>query len=360
MNMSFKEEFTAMYKRYMKKVYFKSLFYALIYSFTVLFLLTLISWIFGFKYLWISFIIFGVVFAAVFGASILKLKPTEKEFLKKLDELGLQQRAITMYEYQNDDSLIAGLQRENAKEKINNLKPGTLSLKLPVGLYITAGVLYAFALTTSVGATLVSKGTIAPIIDDIIEKPEDVIKEYEVVYDVYGEGMIEGEFIQIVLEGQDATAVFAIPEDGWYFERWDIVAEDSDYKVTDLEKNSLTDPYREDTTIKGNLHLVAYFSELELSEEDAQNGNGEMSFQFPQDPSNSNQQQMQPGSGDGKGESAGGQYEEVNQVIDGETYYGNKTFDNAYEEAMEAIQNSDSLTEEQKKIISDYYDTIEK
>ena len=69
---------------------------------------------------------------------------------------------------------------------------------------------------------------------------------------------------------------------------------------------------------------------------------------------------MQPGSGDGKGESAGGQYEEVNQVIDGETYYGNKTFDNAYEEAMEAIQNSDSLTEEQKKIISDYYDTIEK
>ena len=54
--------------------------------------------------------------------------------------------------------------------------------------------------------------------DYIIENPEDVIKEYEVVYDVYGEGMIEGEFIQIVLEGQDATAVFAIPEDGWYFE----------------------------------------------------------------------------------------------------------------------------------------------
>ena len=49
----------------------------------------------------------------------------------------------------------------------------------------------------------------------------------------------------------------------------------------------------------------------------------------------------------------------ANQVINGETYYGD-IFNQSYQEAIDRIKNNPNLTEAQKKAISDYFESIRK
>ena len=58
---------------------------------------------------------------------------------------------------------------------------------------------------------------------------------------------------------------------------------------------------------------------------------------------------------DGKG----GKYEEKNQIIDGSTYYGDH-YDAAYDEAIEDLMNNEDISDEDKEIIKDYFETIRK
>ena len=70
-------------------------------------------------------------------------------------------------------------------------------------------------------------------------------------------------------------------------------------------------------------------------------------------PENSNM-----GEGEGPGPMVG-QYEPNNQVIDGETYYGDKVYDLAYEEAMELLASNPELPDDIKQMIISYFKTIE-
>lgn len=49
----------------------------------------------------------------------------------------------------------------------------------------------------------------------------------------------------------------------------------------------------------------------------------------------------------------------ANQVINGETYYGD-IFNQSYQEAIERIKNDTNLTDAQKKAITDYFESIRK
>lgn len=49
----------------------------------------------------------------------------------------------------------------------------------------------------------------------------------------------------------------------------------------------------------------------------------------------------------------------ANQVINGETYYGD-IFNQSYQEAVERIKNDTNLTDAQKKAITDYFESIRK
>ncbi|MCM1513521.1 MAG: hypothetical protein NC090_00805 [Anaeroplasma bactoclasticum] len=350
--MNFKKDFSPLYKEYLKSAILKSLILATLISCSVLFIVSFVFWMVDVKQFWIALIAFGVLEVTIFLIAFSRLKPTDRKLSKKLDELGLQQRVVTMYQYQNDNSLMAKIQRGNAIEHINKVNKKLVKLVTPVLIIVLLFVSILSSATTTILAALSSNDVIKPGGETLV--PSKVV-EYEVTYDTMGEGFIEGDIFQVVVEGKSTTPVVAVPEEGWAFNGWVIVSP-STYTSTANE----SDPYRIDENVKANLVICAQFVEVEeLDGEDGEPGDEPTQDDKPTPPSE--QEQPKPGEKPGEGESgAGGKYEENNQVIDGQTYYGDTTFDNAYSDAMDNLQQDSNMSDGLKDIIGDYYSTIEK
>ena len=93
----------------------KSVLCGMAVGFSVLFVLAFITWIFEFKGLWLS-VGLGVaawaVAAVVFYFVVFKI--TDMAVMQRLDRAGLDERMVTMYELQGDDSYMAQRQRADA------------------------------------------------------------------------------------------------------------------------------------------------------------------------------------------------------------------------------------------------------
>lgn len=361
-----KEEFKGLYSRYLKRFYLKTALLSLIISLSILLVLTVIFWIIGFKYYWISFILFAVSFGVSFLVLYLVKKPSEKDFYNSLEELDLEQRAITMYEYKNDDSLMAQKQRENTKISIESKEPKSLKIKAPLALIITVAVIFALSVGSSVASGL-SANKVIPSANEAINNAKEEEKEknkpeYEISFEVEGDGYIEGEIFQLIKEGDDGTPVMAVAEDGWYFQSWGFMGFDGNVTPFVFDEAINQDPYREIKKVKNNETIYAIFMEIpNVKSEDGEPDDkphrpeDEEEPSRPTDDSEPRRGQEEEGSGEG------GKYAENNQVIDGSTYYGDTTFDNAYTDAMEGMQNGEDGDDgDLKKIIGDYYETIEK
>ena len=105
-------------KKYQSRVFkesvIKSIIYGLIFGLAVMALVSLIFFIIGSKSLIVT-ILLGVV--AIVGGSIYvyraKFRTTVEAIAKRVDELGLHERVITMIDYADNDSLICVKQRED-------------------------------------------------------------------------------------------------------------------------------------------------------------------------------------------------------------------------------------------------------
>lgn len=59
------------------------------------------------------------------------------------------------------------------------------------------------------------------------------------------------------------------------------------------------------------------------------------------------------------GDGTGGRYEGNSQIIDGNQYYGDH-YEAALEEAKQDLMSNENISEEDKQIIMDYFETIKK
>ena len=150
--MDLKKDFKDLYKASQKTALKKSFFYSLFISFTSLFITSFVFWIVNVKQYWIAFIVFGVVFASLFVSLYFVFKPNDEKFARELDSLGLKQRVITMYEYQNEDSLMARIQRQNAVEHVGKVNKTSIKFVVPAFLL----VLTITAVVLGFGSTTVS------------------------------------------------------------------------------------------------------------------------------------------------------------------------------------------------------------
>lgn len=93
----------------------KSVLCGMAVGFAVIFVVAFITWIFEFKGLWLS-VGLGVaawaVAAVVFYFVVFKI--TDMAVMQRLDRAGLDERMVTMYELQGDDSYMAQRQRADA------------------------------------------------------------------------------------------------------------------------------------------------------------------------------------------------------------------------------------------------------
>ena len=337
--MNRKQNFEKHYSRLRLEAWLLSLLWGLVLGFGCGFLTALILW-----FTKLDGLILSV--AAASAVTILttlifyvaRFRPNAVKNARRLDRLGLEERLITMVEYEKDESVMARLQREDAKAQLAKIKPSSLKLRitksLTVHLLITV-ILYALMLTV----TILSSSGIIPGGDELIE---EVVEEQQevwisVTYEVEDGGYIEGVADQLVLFGTNAEPVVAVAEEGYVFVEWD---------------DGRSRPDRTDTNVTEDVVYIAVFEPSAEDGEGDDNSNNDTPQDTPQESENASQ--SRPGEDSDSPSSAGGKYEEANQIIDGETYY--REVLEMYKELLRQRLEieGDTLSEEERAIIEAY------
>lgn len=361
-------------------------------------------WIMDYKY---KFIICAGIF--IVGISVLfpvlyfkKFKYTEIQLAKKIDDLGLEERVLTMIELKDNDSFIAKKQKEDTLSVLKTVEVNDLK-----GKYKQQSFLSIFS--TALASLVIALSLMFPNIKEIIiahGEPKYTIEvsaeglgfvidysKYEnqslinAVYKKQEQDQIDKINNKEIVELKQFPTVFSnrISVDYRYFEDIDATMvldganfEDISYRIKSDETHILmalpykgyvfigwsdgcASPFREIDNYSTN--LIALFDEVSSVGEnmpDKQEEPGD------KDGSADSESDGIGPEGDGTGKTNnddswgdGAKGSPANQVINGETYYGD-IFNQSYQEAVERIKNDTNLTDAQKKAITDYFESIRK
>ena len=308
------------------------------------FIAALITWFTGLKPVMLCILVSLGAFlliGAITGTIIyfVKYRPTAKSSAKRLDNLGMRERMITMLELEGDDSVMARMQREDAKAHLSKIPTSRIKIVLTT----TMIVLLSVFVTLCSGMTTVSALSAAGIIQSGSEVLDNTIEEIEpeiyfsVTYEAEDGGYIDGEAEQLVIAGGNAEAVTAVAEEGYVFVEWE---------------DGLTRPGRQDNKISGDVVFVAIFEPISEEGEESEDGE-EQPNDTPQESEDAQQSKPNDDPLDSSG-SPGGKYEEVNQIIDGNKYY--REYLAFYQDLMRERLESDgdSFSDEELDIMEGY------
>ena len=222
--MSVKNLLSEYRKRLSKEAWLKSIVWGAVFAFGANAVAALATWCLGVKSLKLVLCVSLGVFVAVWAASsallyFLKFRPTFKDVARRVDGLGLEERVITMTEYEKKEDFFAKKQRQDAAAKLKSVKSGSLKIVVSAASIIVACVMLLTAGAATTASALSAKGIIRdlPGIVEPIFNPEVF---YTIIYEVEGAGEIEGNADQLVLKGGDAEPVLAVAEEGWAFLCW--------------------------------------------------------------------------------------------------------------------------------------------
>ena len=397
-----------LFKQYKKRLVLngiiKSLILGLIVGFAVDGVVALVTWF-----------IADMTVAAILGLSIglgvvaiaastpvfyfIFFRPTTYKIARCLDDLGLEERMITMCELEQDPSYIAMKQREDAQAKLSKINAKSLKLTvsmLAIVLLITTFVFAAgFTTVSALAATDVIKhgGEIGKG-DDNGSITED--EYFTVNYLVYSEGgRIEGETTQIIEKGKNTTQVTAVPDEGYVFYKWTDESGEEAFGVsaTRMEFNVQQDlsfyaVFQPIDNSNGEMGGSGDGEQTEPGDGDNQDGSGDQSGDGQNgddegdgsgdgDESNGDNgdsgdgegnqdSEVDPGDGDsddkgdnnsgtpGNGAGEGGTHQN-NNVIDGQHDY-REDFDRGQHE--DDLAKDDTIPDDLKDILGDYYDSL--
>lgn len=338
-----------------------------------------LCYLFALRGIWLPLTVGGgvLVLSAVL-LYFLRFRPTERDVVRRVDSMGLEERTVTMYDFAAEDTYIAKRQREDAVARIEAVDRASVRSAFPVFAVKTWAVILTVVLCLS-GAGMT---TVAALADAGVIPSPDILpnrdKElfYLATYLTEGEGEIEGEPEQTVAAGEDASAVVAVAEDGWMFVKW---------------SDGIKTPARQDLALTEDLSVTAIFEELG---EGGTGGDGDDAFdaeegdadkEAPSDQETDSSTvgggddgqggegsgqgdkgdgtgtgeggQEGDGKGDGKGDGAGGGWSDGNQIIDGKTDYRDVR-DLYYDQAMEILRNGGELPDYLRDFIEQYYGSI--
>ena len=328
------------YLRLKTEGFVKALLWGLAIGFGVLAVLGVLYWMMEWKSAWVCLIVWAAVSAcATFAFYRWKFKPTTKYIARRVDDLGLHERILTMTELEGDESYIAKRQREDALAALGTVRSELLTIGVSKASIITAGV----SLLLGVFGFLFAAG----VFKNFSEVNPIIPRTYTITYVVKDEkgGTIQGKAEQTIAVGDKTEGVVAVPEDGWRFLKWTV--QESGQWLDELGR-----PYRTDEVVADKTYF-AVFVEINLDEIKG------LPEDKPTDAPGDGEEESQPSEDANPDEGAKpSEYEEVNQVIDGETYYGD-LYDEYYNDAAEDLQD-EKYTGDQKEMGGGYFDDIEK
>lgn len=344
-----KQYFEKYYSKFRLEALLRSFLQGLQVGFAIAFLVALVTWFTPFDGMWLA--IAALVVATAAATPIFyfkKFRPTVKQNARRLDSIGLEERLITMVEYQADESYIAQRQRQDAQQALSTVEADQIKIKIrkkTVVSTVVCGVLCVAMITVAAlsAAGLLPRGN--ELVDELLPDPPEVY--IAVTYIVEDGGYIEGETDQLVLEGKNAEPVMAVADDGYAFVGWD---------------DGSTNPARSDVQITQELTFTAIFAPIDgegdgdeegdsgdEGGDEPGDGDGDEEGSSSSDSSSSDSDQVGAGSG---------KYDEWNQIIDGEKYY--REFLESYKERLiEQLQKyGDQLTDLERAIIEAYINLV--
>lgn len=361
-------------------------------------------WIMDYKY---KFIICSGIF--IVGVSVLfpvlyfkKFKYTEIQLAKRIDDLGLEERVLTMIELKDNNSFIAKKQKEDTLNVLKTVEVNDLKGKYRKQSFLSifSTVLASFVITLSLMFPNIREIIIAhgepkytievsaeglgfvidyskyenqSLINAISKKQEqdkiDKINNKEIIElkqfptafsnrisvnyrcfeDIDATVVLDGanfEDISYRIKSDETHILMALPYKGYVFIGW---------------SDGCASPFREIDDYSSD--LIALFDEVSSVGENTPDKQEEPG---DKDGSADSESDGIGPEGDGTGKTNnddswgdGAKGSPANQVINGETYYGD-IFNQSYQEAVERIKNDTNLTDAQKKAITDYFESIRK
>ena len=347
------------FQKHFLKIFFESLFNSAVSGLMVGlfcgFVTAFITWLTPLEGFTLSIIVTAATFvvaAVIFYLA--KFRPTVIRSARRIDSVGLEERLITMVEYENDTSPIANIQRADAKKALDALSTAAIQLRIANKSVIALAVAFALCAGMTVVTLLADKGLL-PGGDEIIEGllPEEQIKYVSVTYEAEDGGNIKGEADQLIVFGSRTEVIEAIPEEGYEFYEWD---------------DGYDKPVRYEKNVEEDKIFIAFFMPLDAEAQPDDNGDPSDQDSPESKPQKSDQEKEQEQDKEQDSEEqkpdeekedkptnvGGGKYEEVNQVIDGETYYKD-----VLEEYLEILRErleteGGNLTSEERAIIEAY------
>lgn len=307
-------------------------------------------WVFGIKLFWICILVFAAVTAiATPPFYFCRFKNSRRQVASRVDMLGLEERILTMTQFENDDSYIARRQREDAMNALKSVNSSFIKIAVSASMVAVFCAMLVLGVGATTASALSSKSLVAMIQENKTEPNSGI---FYLTYGVKGNigGRVDGELEQTVDEGESGKIVQAVADDGYVFIGW---------------TDGYVDATRVDSAKNGDVDVSAIFVEIEsdeeedIAEEEKREGNpgGKGNGGAPHSPENQN---GNSGGNDDAGDGAGaGSDVASNQVIDGSTYYGDE-YGGSLSDAQDSMNSNSNLSDEEKGTIGDYFHNIQK
>lgn len=329
----------------------QSLVAAIVTALLVLFFGGTVSWYFGLALTWQHIPCFiGTTGASAILFYFLKYRKSGVAAAREIDKLGLEERVLTMEHLKNSDSYIARRQREDTLTELARVDKQYLLRPLTTTLTICLAVALPLGVSSAITSTLAAEG----VLPTGREVTAQLAPNYSLIYSAAVGGSLEGKVTQRVAAGKEGSYVIAQADDGYIFIKW---------------SDGVRDAARRDIPANTDIELEAIFAKLsdynpdeELLKPGNKNGNkgeGEQSNPDapPSDSSSPNEYPSKDPS-DGSGAGGGESDAPANQIIDGETFYGDKPYDDAYQDATDRLNGDSDLSDSDKGLIGSYFDAI--
>lgn len=341
--MNAKQLFQKYHKRMVAEGILKATLIGLLAALAVLFVTAAVCWFVGFKGIWLSIVLFVVVLAATaVTVYLVKYRPTTRSIARRVDELGLEERLITMTELEGDDSYIATRQRQDAMESLNKVSADLIKIAVSVALVAGVAIAGVCAAGTTTVYALYNAGVIKSGVELVNPEHVEESKSFKVEYVAGKNGSLVGETKQTVYEGEDALAVMAVADKGYIFVGW---------------SDGVTDAYRVDYEVSGKIKVTANFVQATDADPDLDDDNNPYPDDLPLPSDKSDKPSNTPQPSDKPSTDGNGSYDENNQYKDGEHNYKDDLKD-AKQNAQDEVNNNGNLTPGDGDLIDGYFDGI--